>query len=212
MRSWSHRPVLTSSIGISGCTSVKSGGPTSIYGHNPQQREIYGLEWVKIPSVSKAQPAGYMLWSFRFPLLIWGIFHRFLQNEVTNNLSSESRSTTWWVEGGIWGLAVHVDDWLVGPINDRLTCQAQDDGGKAAPGRPSPTASFLVYRSRGGARQSFLLLFLPLPAGSLLVKKFVGASLLGYLFSPNLADTCHFSSKVDESHSLAIQVWDFLGG
>ena len=34
---WSHRAVPTPSVGISGCNSEKSGGPSSISWHNPQQ-------------------------------------------------------------------------------------------------------------------------------------------------------------------------------
>ena len=37
MRGWSHRPVLTTSGGISGYSSVKLGGLSSISQHNPQQ-------------------------------------------------------------------------------------------------------------------------------------------------------------------------------
>ena len=33
----SHQPLMTSFINISDCTSVKSGGPTSAFQHNPQQ-------------------------------------------------------------------------------------------------------------------------------------------------------------------------------
>ena len=33
-RDWSHRPIPTPSVGISGCNSVKNDGPTSIYEHN----------------------------------------------------------------------------------------------------------------------------------------------------------------------------------
>ena len=36
-RSWSHRPIQTTYVGISGCNNAKSGGPTSIPPHNPQQ-------------------------------------------------------------------------------------------------------------------------------------------------------------------------------
>jgi hypothetical protein len=37
LRGWSHRPIQTSSIGIFGCDSVKSGGLPSIAQRNPQQ-------------------------------------------------------------------------------------------------------------------------------------------------------------------------------
>ena len=37
LRGWSHRPILTPSVDISGHKNVKSDGPTSISEHNPQQ-------------------------------------------------------------------------------------------------------------------------------------------------------------------------------
>jgi hypothetical protein len=37
MKGWSHRPVKTPSVSISGYNNMKSGGPTSIYEHNSQQ-------------------------------------------------------------------------------------------------------------------------------------------------------------------------------
>ena len=37
MRGWSHRPVQTPSVNISGCNSMKSDGPTSIPQHIPRQ-------------------------------------------------------------------------------------------------------------------------------------------------------------------------------
>ena len=37
MRGWSHRPIHTPSVGISVWNSLKSGGHSSIFQHNPQQ-------------------------------------------------------------------------------------------------------------------------------------------------------------------------------
>ena len=62
MRGWSHRPILTPSVGISDCNNVKSGGPTSISEHNPQQ--LQSRNWTKS-----------LVWSGHESLLAlgWGI-------------------------------------------------------------------------------------------------------------------------------------------
>jgi hypothetical protein len=44
LRGWSHQPIQTPYVGISGCNSVKNGGPTSISEHNPYNFMV-GTEW-----------------------------------------------------------------------------------------------------------------------------------------------------------------------
>ena len=59
-------------------SSVHTFRVISIMRISPVSTEIFGCnELVKILVFPSA--AGYMLWSFGFPLLIWGIFHGFFQ-------------------------------------------------------------------------------------------------------------------------------------
>ena len=63
----------------------------------------------------------------------------------------------------------------VGPTDDRLTCQTQDDGGKRRLAFPDCFLPCLPFPMVGPA-----IAFYFFPAGSLLANKFVVASFLGY--------------------------------
>jgi hypothetical protein len=81
LRGWSHWPVQTRSVDISGCNSVKSGGPTSIISeHNPNsfttatQRKVWYFRdmgevietWKRMWNVI---PGG--LWHWKYYINVW---------------------------------------------------------------------------------------------------------------------------------------------
>ena len=81
MRGWSHWSVLTPFVGIFGCNSVKSGGPISIFEHNPQQfhgwKRMESLEWSGHESL--VRPTQLMSISLFTLLPFFNCYHNIIQ-------------------------------------------------------------------------------------------------------------------------------------